>query len=274
MDPLGDAVAQIGAPHSAAAIVDDGGVLESTGDQARVFPLASVTKILTAYAVLIAVEEKTVDLDQPAGPPGSTVRHLLAHASGLGTERNDRIASRPGLRRVYSNGGIETLADLVASESSIPFGAYLAESVFGPLGMDDSVLEGSAARDGGSTCADLSRFVSELLAPTLIDRTTLALATSVAFPGLDGVLPGYGMMRPCDWGLGFELRDHKHPHWTGALNAPETFGHFGQSGTCVSVDPVERLGVVVLTDLPFGEPARTWWPQIADAAITRHRRAR
>src|SRR5437764_13433604 len=44
---------------------------------------ASVTKLLTGLAVLVAVEEGTVDLDGPAGPEDSTLRHLLSHASGL-----------------------------------------------------------------------------------------------------------------------------------------------------------------------------------------------
>jgi D-alanyl-D-alanine carboxypeptidase len=42
--------------HVAAAVVGfDGTVLGSAGEQDRVFPLASVTKLLVAYAVLIAV---------------------------------------------------------------------------------------------------------------------------------------------------------------------------------------------------------------------------
>ena len=55
----------------------------TTGPADLPFPWASVTKPATALAVLVAVEEGTLTLDEPAGPPGSTVRHLLAHASGL-----------------------------------------------------------------------------------------------------------------------------------------------------------------------------------------------
>ena len=60
------------------------------------------------------------------------------------------------------------------------------------------------------------------------------------FPGLGGVLPGVGRFQPLDWGLGFELRDAKHPHWTGRRNSPATFGHFGGAGTFLWVDPVAR----------------------------------
>src|SRR2546425_457645 len=76
----------------------------------RVFPWASVTKLATALAVLVAAEEGVVDLDDAAGPPGSTIRHLLAHASGLPLDGGAPIAE-PGRRRIYSNAGFEALAD-------------------------------------------------------------------------------------------------------------------------------------------------------------------
>ena len=60
-----------------------------------------------------------------------------------------------------------------------------------------------------------------------------AEATDVQFPGLTGVLPGFGVQRPNDWGLGFEIRDAKSPHWTGSANSGRTYGHFGQSGTFI-----------------------------------------
>ena len=60
---------------------------------------------------------------------------------------------------------------------------------------------------------------SELLVPERISAATLAQAASVQFPGLGGVLPGFGRYEPNDWGLGFELRDAKGPHWTGAANS-------------------------------------------------------
>ncbi len=69
--------------HAAAAVVaKDGSLLGSHGDLTRSYALASVTKLLSSYAFLVAVEEGAFDLDTPAGPEGSTVKHLLAHASG------------------------------------------------------------------------------------------------------------------------------------------------------------------------------------------------
>ena len=104
--------------HAAAAVIGAEGVLASHGDIGRPFYLASVTKPLVARAVQVAVEEGAVELDTPAGPPGSTVRHLLAHASGLSPD-SDRILAQPGTRRVYSNHGFAVLAEAVQHASEI-----------------------------------------------------------------------------------------------------------------------------------------------------------
>lgn len=255
---------------AAAVVGRDGGVLDSYGEQGGEFPLASVTKLLAAYAVLLAVEEGALELDTPAGPDGASVRHLLAHASGLSFDSR-AVRAAPGTRRIYSNAGFEVLAEVVARETGMPFPNYLAEAVFEPLGMDGSRLDGSAAAAAVSTCADLARFAAELLSPRLLARQTLTAATTVAFDGLDGVLPGYGQQRPNDWGLGFELRDHKDPHWTGRRSSPATFGHFGQSGTFCWVDPGARLACVVLTDRPFGPWAVRAWPDFTDAVLAEAR---
>lgn len=251
----------------AVAVVDaSGAVVGSHGPQDRPFRLASVTKLLSAYAVLLAVQEGAVEWHQPAGPPGATVRHLLAHASGLAFD-TQRVSAPPGTKRIYCNAGFMVLADAVASSCGIRFADYLADGVFQPLGMSSSRLAGSAAAGAVSTCADLARFAAELQAPTLLAPQILAEATRVAYPGLDGVVPGYGMQRPNDWGLGFELRDHKSPHWTGSRNSPATFGHFGRSGTFLWVDPVAGAACIALTDRDFGPWARDAWPPFSDTVL-------
>ena len=240
----------------------------SVGDMDRRYPWASVTKPVTALAVLVAVEEGTLDLDEPVGPPGSTVRHLLAHASGLGPEGRTPL-SAPGRRRIYSNAGFEWLAAHLAERSGMPFPVYVVEGVLSPLAMDATILPDGASPASGlhGPLRDLLRLAHELATPTLISATTHELATSVAFPGLAGVLPGFGRFDPCDWGLGVEIRGTKHPHWTGDHNAPETFGHFGQSGSFLWVDPVAGLACAGLADRPFGPWAAEAWPQLADALL-------
>ncbi|MFD0356498.1 serine hydrolase domain-containing protein [Streptomyces sp. NPDC127110] len=255
-------------PAAAAAVVRaDGSIAGSHGDTARRFPLASVTKPLAAYAVLVAYEEGALELDEPAGPEGSTVRHLLAHTSGLAFDEH-RATAPPGQRRLYSNAGFEVLGDHLAKATGIPFAEYLHQAVFEPLGMTSSSLEGSPAKDGVSTVADLVRFAAELQAPRLLDVRTVAEATSVVHPGLKGVLPGYGHQSPNDWGLGLEIRDGKSPHWTGLTSSPRTFGHFGQSGTFLWVDPDVRAACVALTDRAFGPWAVEAWTPFTDAVLT------
>jgi CubicO group peptidase (beta-lactamase class C family) len=253
--------------NAAAAVVSAAGEpLGTFGDTHRVFPLASVTKLITAYAALIAIEEGVAELDDPAGPEDSTIRHLLAHASGLNLNDHSTIAPA-GKRRVYSSAGFEQLADELTNRSGIPFATYVNEGLLTPLGMTSTVFEGSPGHGASSTVADLIRFAAELQRPALLDPRTLAAATEVVFPGLPGVLPGFGRQDPNDWGLGFEIRDGKQPHWTGGQNSPRTFGHFGQSGTFVWVDPDAGAACIVLTDRDFGEWAAEAWPPLSDAVL-------
>jgi CubicO group peptidase (beta-lactamase class C family) len=267
-----DAVADWPVPAAAAAVIGPDGVLATHGDTKQVFALASVTKPLVARAVHIAIEEGVVDLDTPAGPPGSTVRHLLAHASGLAMH-TDRVLAKPGTRRIYSNYGFTVLAVTVERESGIEFGRYLTEAVCEPLAMGTTRLDGGAAAAGfgvTSTVADLAAFAGDLLRPATVSPRLHDEATTVQFPGLDGVLPGYGVQRPNDWGLGFEIRDSKSPHWTGRRNSARTYGHFGQAGGFIWADPDAELVMVALTDRDFGEWALDLWPAISDAVISEY----
>lgn len=254
---------------AAAAVIGPSGVQACRGDIDKPFSLASVTKPLVARAAQIAIEEGAVELDTPAGPPGSTIRHLLAHTSGV-SMRSAEVLARPGQRRIYSNYGFELLARAVEAAADIEFGAYLTEAVFQPLQMSGSALLGgaeAAGYGGVSTVADLAVFAGELLRPALVSELLHEQAVTVQFPGLDGVLPGFGVQRPNDWGLGFELRDGKTPHWTGSANSPRTYGHFGQSGTFLWVDPVADLALVVLTDRDFGDWTYPLWPAVSDGVL-------
>jgi CubicO group peptidase (beta-lactamase class C family) len=264
-----DALRQIdgwGAGFAAAAVARPGEALATHGPRDAERRWASVTKLVTALAALVAAEEGTVDLDEPAGPEGSTVRHLLAHASGLPFEGEKPIA-KPGQRRIYSNTGFEALAEHVARAADMPFAEYLRQAVLEPLRMR-AELRGSPAAGLEGTLDDLVKLAQELLAPTLVAPETFVEATSVQFPGLGGVLPGLGRLEPNDWGLGFELKDAKEPHWTGARNSPRTFGHFGGSGTFLWADPDAELACGVLTDRDFGDWALEAWPRLSDAVLS------
>jgi CubicO group peptidase (beta-lactamase class C family) len=253
------------AANVSVGVVSAGGPVAVHGRSEREYRWASVTKPVTALACLVAAEEGAIDLDEPAGPPGSTFRHLLAHASGLPLEGGSPIA-RPGERRIYSDYGFDVLGRALAEHAEMEFADYLHGAVLEPLKLG-ARYEGRPGSGLHGSLDDLLAFGRELLAPTLVAAETLAEATSVAFPGLVGVLPGFGRQEPNDWGLGFELRDRKSPHWTGSRNSERTFGHFGRSGTFLWVDPEAGVALGCLTDLTFGAWAAEAWPQLSDAVL-------
>ncbi|MEP7202348.1 MAG: serine hydrolase domain-containing protein [Ilumatobacteraceae bacterium] len=253
----------------AAAIVTPDGLLHVAGDQNRRFRIASIAKTVTGWACLVAVEEGIVALDQPVGQPGCTLRHLLSHAGGYGFDGAEPIA-KPGRTRIYSNTGIEIAAQAVSDTSGMPFDQYLDEAVLHPLGMSSTVLRGSPAHRIWSTAADLTRFVAEIRSPKLLAPPSVLEATTVQFPELGGIVPGVGRFAPCPWGLGFEIRGDKQPHWTGTTNSPKTFGHFGGAGTFMWVDPAAGVACLALTDRPFDEwpnAALHLWPTFSDAVL-------
>jgi CubicO group peptidase (beta-lactamase class C family) len=264
LDPVGSW--PVGAA-AAAVVGPDGTVLETYGDQDKVFPLASVTKPLVALSVLVAVEEGALGLDDPAGPEGSTVRHLLAHASGLAPDE-DLVVAKPATRRIYSNAGFDVLGDHLAAVTGLGCADYLHQALAEPLGLTGTALVGPPHAGGQSTVGDLALVAAELVRPgRLLHPSTVAALATVQFPGLSGVVPGYGRQQDNDWGLGFEIRDAKSPHWTGRGNHPSTYGHFGRSGTFLWVDPVARIALVVLTDTEFEQWAKDAWPPLADAVL-------
>jgi CubicO group peptidase (beta-lactamase class C family) len=253
---------------AAAAVLPDGSV-HATGPVNHPFRLASISKMFVGWAALIAVEEGIAQLDQPVAQPGCTLRHLLAHAGGYSFDGPTPIA-KPGVRRIYSNTGIELAADAVGEAAGMPFEHYLREAVFEPLGMATTALKGSPAYAVHSTVTDLLAFVQELRTPRLITADSALSYRTAQVPELAGLVPGVGRFDPCPWGLGAELKGTKEPHWTGTRNSPATFGHFGGAGTLLSVDPGAHIAVVALTDRPFDEwaaEALVAWRGFADAVL-------
>jgi CubicO group peptidase (beta-lactamase class C family) len=255
--------------HAAAGVTDATATRAAGGDMTRQVRTASVSKLLVGMAALVAVEEGAIEWDEPAGPPGATVRHLLAHASGLAFDA-DRLLAAPGQRRIYSNVGIERFAEHLAARTGIAFGDYLREAVTAPLDMRDTALRGSPAHAVVSTVDDLLRLGRELLAPRLVAPETLADATRAHFPDLAGVVPGVGSFTPNPWGLTFEVRGDKDPHWTGERNSPRTFGHFGGTGTFLWVDTDAGLACAALTGRDFGPWALERWPPFSDEVLQRY----
>lgn len=254
----------------AAATVAPDGTVRRHGDTSAVFALASVTKVLAAAGVHLAAEEGSIVLSDHAGvlvdgdtSRGATLADALGHAGGFGPK--GAILDDPGKKRIYSNGGYDLLAAAVEAGTGIAFADYLREGLFEPLAMLSTTLNGSAAFAGSSTVDDLVSFVTRI--PELLAPSTISAMTSPYLPELRGVLPGYGPQDPNTWGLGPEIRAQKQPHWTGSKNSPSTWGHFGQAGTFLWVDPVANVSTVVLTNRTFGEWAVPLWPAFSDAVL-------
>ncbi len=255
-----------GAGRAGVAVLDRDGLVAERGSRDVALPWASVTKLVSALAMLLAVDRGLVGLDDPAGPPGSTLRHLLAHASGLAFD-DETVLSAPARTRIYSNSGFDQAATFVEREAGTPFGDLVREWVLAPLGMAGASMRGRPSEGLVGTLHDLEALAYEQLVPRTLPARVVALASTVAFPGLKGVLPGFGVQDPLDWGLGFEVRSSKSPHWTGSRNSPRTFGHFGGSGTFLWVDPDAGIALVALTDRTFGAWAVTAWPAFSDLVL-------
>jgi CubicO group peptidase (beta-lactamase class C family) len=265
--------------HVAAAVVSGTGpnkplAVDTIGDTERTYRLASLTKPIVAWAIMVAAEEGVVDLDAPlqhvSAPDGCTLRHLLSHAGGFGFDGPNPIAA-VAKRRIYSNTGFERAVDELAAHAGMPFERYLHEAVFEPLGMRSAVLSGSPAYGIAANLGDVARFLGEMMRPTLLAGETVAAVATAQFPDLAGIVPDVGRFDPCPWGLGLEIRGAKSPHWMGRANSAATVGHFGGSGTMMWVDPSIDTGLVALTNRRFGEwrdEALALWPALSDAVVT------
>lgn len=140
------------------------------------FQIASISKQMTAVAVLLLAERGALRLDDPISrwltrPPsawsGITLHHLLSHTSGLGhwedypmidlagpADPDELLAVFAGLpplfpvgqRWRYSSPGYVLLARAVERAADRPYAAFLAEEVFAPLGMTGSFAGAAAGR--------------------------------------------------------------------------------------------------------------------------------
>ncbi len=212
--------------------------------------------------------------------------------------------AEPGTGRVYSNVGYALAALALERASGMAWEAYIRQAVLEPLRMDstrfgvhraddpplevqepgllghgEQLFNGERFRVLGlpqsgafSTAADYARLLAVYLdrgAP-LVHHATISRAVRNHGGALSGGVEGFMIWPVCDWGLGFEIRDGKEPHWTGDATGPATISHFGASGTLAFVDPAARVGAVLLANR--GTYAR-WmlepggWPDLCAAIV-------
>jgi beta-lactamase class C len=181
---LDDWVARGKAPGVTAVVVRRGRViarhargLAAPGDDRRpmttdtLFPLASISKPITALAFMMLVESGDVVLDDPvsmyvpefgkSGKESMRVRHLLTHSSGLPDMPANNEALRkahsglpsfvravikadpaftPGTRVVYSSMGYLILGEILERVTGKSVPAFVAERLLGPLGLESTTF--------------------------------------------------------------------------------------------------------------------------------------
>ncbi len=249
------------------AYLEPGRTLEY-GDSQLIYPYKSVTKLFSAWAALIAIDRQLASLEDEVEVGAGqkrvvTLRHLLAHASGLDFN-SDELLAEPETKRIYSNRGIEKAADHIAAATGTPFPQWTEDTVLAPLGLIETLIDGSPAYAGEGSIRDLIVFARELLDPTLVSAELADEARAVVFPGLRGVTPGFGAYTDNTWGLGLEIKHQKARTWFPRAASPATFGHFGQSGSLLWVDPEDGRGLVFLGAQPFGQWHKEHWQALGD----------
>jgi CubicO group peptidase (beta-lactamase class C family) len=138
-----------------------------------IFWIASMSKPITATAVLMLVDEGKLSLDDPVAKyvpelaglktadgktPRITLRHLLTHTSGMGEATDEEaraartlsdlvpafaskpLAFEPGSKWKYCQSGILTLGRIVEIISGVQFEVFLRKRIFDPLGMKDTTF--------------------------------------------------------------------------------------------------------------------------------------
>lgn len=243
-------------------------------------PFASVTKLVTALALLVAVDDESVSPeDEVLQGKCVTVASLLSHSSGITpdgvpslTAEDHSFISPVGRRRIYSNLGYEILALHLEQVTSMRFQDYVMDAVIVPAGMKGTNFSSEHFVNGGNGAAtglvgtvdDLVMLVEAMTGPKLLSYRSLSLLSTPYIPGISGVLPGFGLMKDNQWGLGAEIRDSKSPHWSGVSNSRYTYGHFGRSGSLVWVDPEIERFMVFLSSRDFGSWSKELWPKLSE----------
>jgi CubicO group peptidase (beta-lactamase class C family) len=136
------------------------------------YRLASITKPMTAIAVLQLVEKGKINLDAevqtyvpyfPKKPFPVTVRQVLGHLGGISHYKNYEqeghfktpkstreaiavfenfdLVAEPGTRYSYSSYGYNLLGAVVEAASGMKYGDYMRQNVWQPLGMNDTHMD-------------------------------------------------------------------------------------------------------------------------------------
>ncbi len=224
----------------------------------------------------------------PQDPDLKGLPRGIATAAEIETYRRAVPVVPTGSKVEYSNVAYGLLGIIIQAVSGFSFADFMRTRVFTPLGMRSTMIapEGSlttrivhvaGTRDPGDpferfnssyartlthpagvavgTALDTARFFQlfldhgrlphggRLLAPA----TVQAMLTNQT-AGLRGGIEGFTTWPDCAWGLGFDLRGQKRPHFSGDFSDATTFGHTGVAGTFAWADPTRELVCVMLAN--------------------------
>lgn len=274
------------------------------------FALASLTKPLVAAGVLVAVEEGLLDLDAPVRDGFTLRHLLshASGLPEPGDAIDDAPLEPPGTRRRYSNAGYALAGRLLEQAAGMPPADYLREAVLEPLAMDASLglpqpewgraatvhepgllapgeplfnsprFRRSAFPQGGAfaTAPAYAAFLACLLrggtagGGALLSGETVEEMLESQFGELPGGVASVAEWDACPWGLGFDVRGTRRPHWAGDRVSPRSSTHFGASGTLAWIDRDRGVGVVALANRGSYSGwgmAPNGWAALSDAVV-------
>ena len=261
------------------------------------FRLGSVTKQFTATAILLLAERGKLSLDAPVktyltDAPASwdkvTVRNLLNHSAGipnftgfddygktkaLATTPTDLIARfrdkpldfAPGERMDYSNSGYVVLTAIVEKASGQPYGAFVADNIFKPLGMADSGYDSHktvlARRASGYTPSPAGVVNADYLDMTVPQGAGGLYSTTHDLLKWQSALFGGKVLKPES--LTAYTTPFKNNYALGVIVAKAdgktSFEHSGGIdgfNTWLGYDPDSRVTVIVLANLNGGAASK------------------
>lgn len=235
-------------------------VIDAAGPLDEVRRWASVSKMAVSLAFAVEVDWGLHQVSERLGPRGATLANLLSHSSGLGLEPDDPTVE-VATKRIYSNYGIDLAVAAIVEDGDAA--SWLDDRLFTPLGMSSTRLDGRPSSGVIGSTTDMQILAEAWLRPDAVSRDTRNRFIVPYAPHLAGIVPGFGRFSPCPWGLGPEIRGDKS-HWMGDW-PPESFGHFGKSGSLMLLNVDEGIGVVATSTEDFGAWAVALWPEWTSA---------
>lgn len=269
-----------------------------------IFDAASLTKVVaTTPAIMKLFEQGKVRLNDPVtrylpdfqgGASAITVRDLLTHFSGLRPDLDlrppwsgkqngyflafvDPPVESPGVRFIYSDINFILLGALVERVSGQPLDEFVAEQVWRPLGMTETMFRPPAALQGRiaptevvdgvllrgvvhdptarymggvaghagmfTTAADLARYAEMMLGEGEREGVRIFSALTVRKFTTPQSPPDQPILR----GLGWDI-ESPYSGNRGELFPVGSYGHTGFTGTSLWIDPVSRTYVILLAN--------------------------